>query len=232
MRIVIADPPAYTPWYDHELAGALARAGADVELATSHFPLRGAASAGWVRARRALLSAVVAPVPALAGTAAAEGGRAPRGGALARAGPSRRPASAVARRAADRRQDQLQEPCGLHRARPAAPPHGRQARALEAAAREVRPRRRAHRARPRGARRARDRAGRDLASGVSEQRRARRRRPDDPGTRGDPSLQGARGRGRGRRAAHRILGCSSPATRRWSSASCATRRGPNGGSAT
>jgi glycosyltransferase involved in cell wall biosynthesis len=37
VRIVIADPPAYTPWYDHELAGALARAGADVELATSHF---------------------------------------------------------------------------------------------------------------------------------------------------------------------------------------------------
>jgi glycosyltransferase involved in cell wall biosynthesis len=37
MRIVIADPPAFTPMYDHELAAALARAGADVELATSHF---------------------------------------------------------------------------------------------------------------------------------------------------------------------------------------------------
>ena len=37
MRIVIADPPAYTPWYDHELASALGRAGAEVELATSHF---------------------------------------------------------------------------------------------------------------------------------------------------------------------------------------------------
>ena len=37
MRVVLADPPAYTPWYDHELAEALARAGADVELATSHF---------------------------------------------------------------------------------------------------------------------------------------------------------------------------------------------------
>jgi glycosyltransferase involved in cell wall biosynthesis len=37
VRVVIADPPAYTPWYDHELAGALARAGAEVELATSHF---------------------------------------------------------------------------------------------------------------------------------------------------------------------------------------------------
>jgi glycosyltransferase involved in cell wall biosynthesis len=37
VHVVIADPPAYTPWYDHELAGALARAGADVELVTSHF---------------------------------------------------------------------------------------------------------------------------------------------------------------------------------------------------
>src|SRR6185312_5722898 len=37
MRVVLADPPAYTPWYDHELAAALARAGADVELVTSSF---------------------------------------------------------------------------------------------------------------------------------------------------------------------------------------------------
>lgn len=37
MRVVIADPPAYTPPYDRSLAGALARAGADVELVTSRF---------------------------------------------------------------------------------------------------------------------------------------------------------------------------------------------------
>ncbi len=37
MRVVIADPPAYTPPYDHELAAALARAGAEVELVTSRF---------------------------------------------------------------------------------------------------------------------------------------------------------------------------------------------------
>jgi glycosyltransferase involved in cell wall biosynthesis len=37
MRIVLADPPAFTPAYDHELAAALARAGVDVELVTSHF---------------------------------------------------------------------------------------------------------------------------------------------------------------------------------------------------
>jgi glycosyltransferase involved in cell wall biosynthesis len=35
--VLLADPPAFTPWYDHELAAALARAGADVELATSRF---------------------------------------------------------------------------------------------------------------------------------------------------------------------------------------------------
>src|SRR5213082_1921382 len=37
MRVVLADPSAFTPAYDHELAAALARAGADVELVTSHF---------------------------------------------------------------------------------------------------------------------------------------------------------------------------------------------------
>jgi glycosyltransferase involved in cell wall biosynthesis len=37
MRVVIADPPAYTPPYDRSLAAALAGAGADVELVTSRF---------------------------------------------------------------------------------------------------------------------------------------------------------------------------------------------------
>jgi glycosyltransferase involved in cell wall biosynthesis len=37
VRVLLADPPAYTPYYDHELASALARAGADVELVTSRF---------------------------------------------------------------------------------------------------------------------------------------------------------------------------------------------------
>jgi len=37
MRVLIADPPAYTPAYDHELAAALGRAGADVELVTAPF---------------------------------------------------------------------------------------------------------------------------------------------------------------------------------------------------
>jgi glycosyltransferase involved in cell wall biosynthesis len=34
---LLADPPAFTPPYDHELAAALARAGVDVDLVTSHF---------------------------------------------------------------------------------------------------------------------------------------------------------------------------------------------------
>src|SRR5262245_41147075 len=37
MHVVLADPPAFTPPYDHELASALARAGARVDLVTSPF---------------------------------------------------------------------------------------------------------------------------------------------------------------------------------------------------
>jgi glycosyltransferase involved in cell wall biosynthesis len=37
MHVVLADPPAFTPPYDHELAAAMARAGAQVELVTAPF---------------------------------------------------------------------------------------------------------------------------------------------------------------------------------------------------
>jgi len=37
MHVVLADPPAFTPPYDHELAAALGRAGARVELVTAPF---------------------------------------------------------------------------------------------------------------------------------------------------------------------------------------------------
>src|SRR5438132_1052019 len=37
MRVALADPPAFTPAYDHALAAALARADIDVELVTSPF---------------------------------------------------------------------------------------------------------------------------------------------------------------------------------------------------
>jgi glycosyltransferase involved in cell wall biosynthesis len=51
MRVVIADPPAYTPPYDRSLAAALARAGADVELVTSRFRFGEVAPAQEYRAR-------------------------------------------------------------------------------------------------------------------------------------------------------------------------------------
>jgi hypothetical protein len=37
VRVLLCDPSAFTPQYDHELAAGLARAGADVELLTSRF---------------------------------------------------------------------------------------------------------------------------------------------------------------------------------------------------
>jgi glycosyltransferase involved in cell wall biosynthesis len=38
MRVQLVDPAAFTPPYDHALAGALARAGTEVELVTCRFP--------------------------------------------------------------------------------------------------------------------------------------------------------------------------------------------------
>jgi glycosyltransferase involved in cell wall biosynthesis len=53
VRVLLADPPAFTPWYDHELAAALARAGAEVELATSRFRFGDVpAGDGYVRSER------------------------------------------------------------------------------------------------------------------------------------------------------------------------------------
>jgi glycosyltransferase involved in cell wall biosynthesis len=50
VRVVLADPPAFTPPYDHELAAALARSGVDVELVTSRFRFGDApAPNGYVR---------------------------------------------------------------------------------------------------------------------------------------------------------------------------------------
>jgi glycosyltransferase involved in cell wall biosynthesis len=50
MRVVLADPPAYTPPYDRSLAGALAAAGADVELVTSRFRFGAVAAPNGYRA--------------------------------------------------------------------------------------------------------------------------------------------------------------------------------------
>ena len=51
MRVLLADPPAFTPPYDHELAAALARAGAEVDLVTSHFRFGEAPQADGYRRR-------------------------------------------------------------------------------------------------------------------------------------------------------------------------------------
>jgi glycosyltransferase involved in cell wall biosynthesis len=53
VRITIADPPAFTPQYDHALATALTRAGADVTLLTSQFRFGDAPAAdGYERSER------------------------------------------------------------------------------------------------------------------------------------------------------------------------------------
>ncbi len=51
MRVVLSDPPAYTPPYDRSLAGALAAAGVDVELVTSRFRFGSVAAANGYRAK-------------------------------------------------------------------------------------------------------------------------------------------------------------------------------------
>jgi glycosyltransferase involved in cell wall biosynthesis len=51
MRVVLADPPAYTPPYDRCLAQALAGAGAEVELVTSRFRFGAVAPANGYAAR-------------------------------------------------------------------------------------------------------------------------------------------------------------------------------------
>jgi glycosyltransferase involved in cell wall biosynthesis len=52
MRVVLADPPAYTPPYDRSLAAALARAGAEVELVTARFRFGTVAAADGYEARQ------------------------------------------------------------------------------------------------------------------------------------------------------------------------------------
>src|SRR6476469_3346284 len=92
VRVLLADPPAFTPWYDHELARALAAAGVDVELATSHFRF-----GELLPPDGAFLSIVVPRLQTFAPAAAVEGRRACRGAGLARAVAAGRRARAMAR---------------------------------------------------------------------------------------------------------------------------------------
>ena len=104
MRVLLADPPAYTPPYDHALAAALARAGADRRPRHLPVPLRRRADAGRLPQARALLPRL--RPPRRPGAPGAEGPRAPArdgGAGCARPAARRRPAPPVARRARDRR---------------------------------------------------------------------------------------------------------------------------------
>ncbi len=62
MRVHVVDPSAYTPPYDHALCSALAAAGANVELYTSHFA-HGPVAAPGGYARRELFYGLAARVP-------------------------------------------------------------------------------------------------------------------------------------------------------------------------
>ena len=57
MKVQLVDPSAFTPPYDHALAAALARAGAEVELVTSRFLYGPVPPAEGYRVERALLPA-------------------------------------------------------------------------------------------------------------------------------------------------------------------------------
>ena len=117
VRVLLADPPAFTPWYDHELAAALARAGVDVELQTSRFRfgdvpgrrrLPAHASAGirvssrlFQRSRLRLPLKAVEHLDVLRSLSLARAGRAAP--AMARAAAGRRaPALSLARRSSPR----------------------------------------------------------------------------------------------------------------------------------
>ncbi len=197
MRVTLADPPAYTPPYDHALAAALARAGADVELLTSRFRYGTVPSPEGYALRTSLY-----PVSSRLGRArvrlAVKALEHPL--ALARLAATRTDilhlqwvaAPVVGRLAAPL-------PCSAraHRARPAATAHEPSSPSLEAALLTLRPSRDAQRERSPQARRHR-RRGRQAPGHppprVPQRRPAARRRPHGARTRGDPCLQGAPGR--------------------------------------
>ena len=179
MRVLLADPPAFTPQYDHALASALARAGAEVELVTSPFRFgeppepdgyRRSELFYPVSSRVFRRSRLRIPVKLL---------EHPVGLARLRRRRGRRRPPPVARRARARRPDPA-PPCAarLHRARPAPAAHRGETRPLAPALRPFRADRRPQRARPRPAGRAR-RARTGSGSSRTRCSRAIRRDRDD-----------------------------------------------------
>ena len=232
MRVVLADPPAFTPVYDHELAAALARAGAEVELVTSRFRFGAVPDPCRATQRRELFyplssrvfsrSRLRLPAKAL---------EHPLG--LARL--ARVPADVVHLQwltpELDGRLPPPPRAARADRARPPAATDGREDRALAAALRPLRARRRAQRERPRGARRVRRPRGeapRDPSPRLAERSLAGGRRPDRARARDDPART-SRSTTRPRRLGSRARASLSPAI---PSARCRISTAPSSGSAT
>ena len=77
MRVLLADPPGFTLFYDHELAAGLARAGADVELVSSRFRFGEDWEPDGYRRANLFYPLSAAALPALAAARAGEAPRAP-----------------------------------------------------------------------------------------------------------------------------------------------------------
>ena len=201
MRVVIADPPAFTPAYDHELAAALARAGADVDLVTSRFRFGAVAEPDGYRRREIFYPLSSRALPALTPATARESARAPARSRAAGSAPRRRRPPAVARRAGAR---SLAAPpslaARLDGTRPAAAPDGPQGRAVAAHVRTLRAHRRPLRAGAADARRVR-RSGREASRHppprLSERPGAARRRAHRARAGDGAPLQADRALGRG-----------------------------------
>ncbi len=197
MRVVVADPPAYTPPYDRSLAAALARAGADVELVTSRFRFGSVAPPDGYEVREWFypLSSRLNGNRLRLGVKALEH---PLGMARFAVREARRDPRPVARRARGRPLAlPAAKPGRLHRPRHHPPANAVEDGAVESALRALRPRRRALGARARAARRLRPprrEAPRHRAPGLPLRRGARRRRAHRPLSRAHPSVQGDRGR--------------------------------------
>ena len=116
MRIVLTDPPAFTPTYDHELAAALARAGVDVTLVTSHFRFGEVAGSADGYVRRELFYPLSSRLFQRSRAATAAQGRRASGRPRSTAGAARGCASSPVARTGDRRalaSGRMRRPCSL-----------------------------------------------------------------------------------------------------------------------
>ncbi len=226
MRVVVADPPAYTPPYDYALSAALVRQGLDVRLLTSRFRFGAVPPAAGFAVDDSLYG-LSTRLRGRHGRLAAKALGHPRALAKLAIGPLRPPPSAVGVGAGER----LLAPAHaraarLHGPRPAAAPHSAPHEHLEAPISALRPGRHAQRARapqPRGVRRPDLEAPCDRTSRLSQRAGPRRRRAHRARARGDPAVQGPAGRDRGRARASR-----GAAPRRRRSADPAGRPAPRG----